>query len=466
MNFVSQEFLVFMALVLGVYFLLSHAWQNILLLVGSYVFYGWWDWRFLSLLLVSSIVDFFCGLALDLQRNGHFSQRKRKFILSFSILVNLGLLGTFKYFNFFSQSFLKVMEQIGIQCHPLLLKVVLPIGISFYTFQTMSYTIDIYRGKLRSTSKILDFMLYVSFFPQLVAGPIERATHLLPQILNNRKVTWERFCSGCQLAFWGFYKKVVIADNMAVIADTLSDTEKNSIIPVILAVYAFAFQIYGDFSGYTDIARGVARILGFDICTNFRLPYCSTNPSDFWQRWHISLSTWLRDYLYIPLGGNRKGKWNTVRNLQITMLLGGLWHGAAMRFILWGAYHGILLSLFRIFGHGKKAKAKTFEIRRGFRFWLSVILYFQLTCLGWFLFRYCRIPLSLTWGSFPIYETSLFLLIVVPFVAFQIYQYYSQKNEPWQFFPAYIRVPFYLFIFYSLVFLGSPNRYEFVYFQF
>ena len=308
MNFATVNFGVFFAIVLAVYFLLNHRWQNRFLLVASYVFYGWWDWRFLGLILLSSVVDYVCALLVDRTRHPDFSARKRRLALTASIVTNLTILGFFKYFGFFAESLVALAGDVGIQLHLPTWRIILPIGISFYTFQTMSYTIDVYRGRLRATTNLPDLMLYVSFFTQLVAGPIERGAHLMPQILNPRHVTPGGFYSGAQLAFVGLFKKLVIADNMAVLVNSVYGPGDPCGAAVLLGTYAFALQIYCDFSGYTDIARGTARMLGFDICVNFRLPYLATNPSDFWQRWHISLSSWLRDYLYIPLGGSWHGR--------------------------------------------------------------------------------------------------------------------------------------------------------------
>ena len=315
--------------------------QNGILLIASYVFYGFWDWRFLALLFVSTVVDY--NLALLIEKSE--SPGERKALLAASICVNLGILGFFKYFGFFAESFASLLNSFGFQSSTPFFNIVLPVGISFYTFQTMSYTIDVYRRKLPATRNFFDFALFVSFFPQLVAGPIERATKLLPQVLQPRKFSQSNFVEGFYLIILGLFKKVVIADNMAPIVNYIFSRDVSTLsgAEVLVGVYAFAFQIYGDFAGYTDIARGVAKWLGFDLMLNFRMPYFATSPSDFWQRWHISLSSWLRDYLYIPLGGNRQGTLLTYRNLMLTMVLGGLWHGAAWTFVAWGFFHGLIL---------------------------------------------------------------------------------------------------------------------------
>ena len=476
MSFASLEFGIFFAGVLAVYFLLDHRWQNRFLLLASYVFYGWWDWRFLGLILVSSLVDYFCALAVDRSRHEKVSETRRRCFLACSIATNLCILGFFKYYNFFADSLVVLFGELGVQLHPTTLKIVLPVGISFYTFQSMSYTIDVYRGRLRSTADLVDLLLYVSLFTQLVAGPIERGTHLLPQIRHPRFPTLDGFYGGAQLAFVGLFKKLVIADNMALLANSVYQTANPAGAEVILGTYAFALQIYCDFSGYTDIARGTARMLGFDICVNFRLPYLAANPNDFWQRWHVSLSTWLRDYLYIPLGGSRRGRLMTLRNLMITMLLGGLWHGASWHFVAWGAYHGVLLIVYRLFLGARRAREVTFRTCRGMRFWLSVMFFFQLTCLGWLLFRVTDLAQAGDLISSLVREpfwrpncASSFLLVAaggLPLLAFQVYQYYRRTPEPWTAWPWWLRASFYVTLFYALALAGAPGSNEFIYFQF
>ena len=309
------------------------------------VFYAWWDWRFVSLLAISTLTDF--TIARTLARTTVPTVRTR--LVALSLAVNLGILGFFKYAGFFADSFATAMATVGWQVDPLTLDVVLPVGISFYTFQTLSYTLDVYRKKLEPTNDLLQFAVFVSFFPQLVAGPIERARRFLPQVARPRTITPAAWESGLVLVAWGLFKKMVLADNAAALADPVFDNPAaHAGLDLWLGALAFTLQIYGDFSGYTDIARGLAKWLGFELMVNFRLPYFARGPSDFWRRWHISLSTWLRDYLYISLGGNRGTSWHTYRNLTLTMLLGGLWHGARWNFVLWGAYHGLVLVLARM----------------------------------------------------------------------------------------------------------------------
>jgi alginate O-acetyltransferase complex protein AlgI len=397
MVFNSITFLVFLAIVLTAYYRLQHRGQNVLLLVASYVFYGWWDWRFLSLLLFTSGFDYWCALWLEREtRPG-----RRKLFLSFSMIVNLGVLGVFKYFNFFADSLAHVLAAFGMQASFPVLHVILPVGISFYTFLSMSYTIDVYRRELKASHNPLDFLLYVAFFPHLVAGPIVRASYLLPQCQRPRVINPTEVTNGIWLILMGYVKKVVIADRLAGLVNwgfaqpgpPFADAN------AWLIIYAFAFQIYGDFSGYSDIARGLSKLMGFELTHNFKAPYLVSNPSAFWQHWHISLSTWLRDYLYIPLGGNRKGPGRTYANLMVTMLLGGLWHGAGAAYLLWGFFHGMMLAVHRAwhdvtgFGKrhdndpaGRKLAAEPRSVSLLVRV-MMVLVFFHLTCVGWLLFR-------------------------------------------------------------------------------
>jgi D-alanyl-lipoteichoic acid acyltransferase DltB (MBOAT superfamily) len=360
---------------------------NWLIVVASYLFYGWWDWRFLGLLLFSSLLDF--GLGLGLARCQKPAGRKA--LLATSLICNLGILGLFKYHDFFAESLAAVLNRLGVAVHYSTLGLVLPVGISFYTFQSMSYTFDVYRGTMVPTRSLVHFLAFVSFFPQLVAGPIERAAHLLPQFAQTRRITMAMLEEGVWLLIWGLFKKVVLADNLAPLVDLVYGATEYQGPAVVLGTIAFGLQIYCDFSGYSDMARGAARLLGFDIMWNFRLPYTATNLRDFWRRWHISLSTWLRDYLYISLGGNRRGPARTYLNLWLTMLLGGLWHGAAWNFVLWGAWHGLGLMVHRLLSslgltqappaHGMAARGS--KLARAAA-WLGTML-----CVfyGWLLFR-------------------------------------------------------------------------------
>lgn len=339
MLFNSGVFLQFFAAFLLLYWLVRNHLRarNLLVLTASYVFYGWWDWRFLLLLFFSSSFDFAVGLGL-----GRLAAAPpRRWLLGASIAVNLLILGFFKYYNFFSASLAELLARLNLPVQPWSLSIILPVGISFYTFQSMSYAIDVYRRQLQPTRSYLNFLAYVAFFPQLVAGPIQRANHLLPQFEKTLLISRAMVEEGVWLMIWGMFKKVVVADNLAPLADLGFGGSSFTGPSVLLGTLAFALQIYGDFSGYSDIARGSARVLGFDIIWNFDLPYAATSVRAFWRRWHISFSSWLRDYLYISLGGNRRGRARTYLNLMLTMGLGGLWHGAAWNYVLWGLWHGV-----------------------------------------------------------------------------------------------------------------------------
>ncbi len=381
MLFNSLIFVPFVLIVLGLYYSMPFRWQNWMLLIASCIFYGCWDWRYLILLLFSTSIDFIVGQKLH---DAHSPVVKKKLLL-FSCVVNLSILGFFKYFNFFIDSasyMLSVLHLGKLGAH---VTVLLPVGISFYTFHAMSYTIDIYRDKLNPIRNFADYMLFVLYFPQLVAGPIARASLLIPQVANPRKIKRSQIAEGIWLIFWGYIKKCLIADNLAPVANLVFEAKHiPNGVQCLLAIYAFAIQIYCDFSGYTDIARGLGKVMGFELSLNFNLPYIACNPPEFWQRWHISLSSWLRDYLYIPLGGNRKGTFMTYRNLVLTMVIGGLWHGAAWHFVLWGAYHGLILVLHRlIFGKKADKGVPASALNKN----LSRICMFHLTCFGWLLFR-------------------------------------------------------------------------------
>tara|TARA_B100000519_G_C14254890_1_gene444487 strand:- start:1072 stop:2493 length:1422 start_codon:yes stop_codon:yes gene_type:complete len=355
MLFNSLAYLIFLPTVFYFYWFISHKnlrIQNFLLLISSYVFYGWWDWRFLSLIFLSTVVDYFIGLKI------HYNSdyRIRKFYLWISILVNLSLLGFFKYFNFFIDTWIDLLNSFGYEHKSVwTLNLILPIGISFYTFQTMSYSLDIYFGKMKPTKDFFSFASFVSFFPQLVAGPIERASNLLPQILNNRLFKYQQIVEGLSLILWGMFKKVVIADSLGWRVDFIFNNYQNLDGGVLLlGLVYFSFQIYCDFSGYSDIAIGTAKLFGFELMSNFKFPYFSRNIGEFWRRWHISLSTWFRDYLYIPLGGSKRGKWISIRNIFIIFIVSGFWHGANWTFIIWGLSHALLYIPFYLTGKNRQ----------------------------------------------------------------------------------------------------------------
>ena len=472
MLFNTLNFALFFACVYLLYWILPRRAQNLMLLAASYFFYGCWDWRFLSLILASTAVDYFCGRALP-----GASPRARRFYLLLSLVTNLGLLGFFKYFNFFAASLQELAAPFGIHLSYSTLNIVLPVGISFYTFQTLSYTIDVYRGEIEPCRDPWDFALFVAFFPQLVAGPIERARCLLPQIRGKRTVTRAQLYEGTWLILWGLFKKVCVADRLAPMVDRIfADPSSCSGAHILVGLYAFAFQIYGDFSGYSDMARGLAKVMGFEIRLNFNLPYFAVNPSDFWKRWHISLSTWLRDYLYISLGGNRKGRFKTYRNLMLTMLLGGLWHGAAWTFVAWGFYHGTLLILHRL---AKPIlvllEPKAFLARKAW--WgARVFVMLHLTCLGWLLFRAQslgevhlmleRMVLDFGPGASAGYALISVLFIVLPLLVVQWAQFV--KNDLLVVFrwPVLLRGLFYFLLYYGITVYGVTGGKQFIYFQF
>jgi len=476
MLFNSLQFAIFFVIVYSLYRTLGHKWQNRMLLVASYVFYGAWDWRFLFLIVVSTMLDYACGLRIHALND----QNRKRLFLVVSVAGNLTILGFFKYYNFFSSSLLALLSHFGLSFKPHLFDIILPLGISFYTFQTMSYTIDIYRGKMEPTEKFFDFALFVAFFPQLVAGPIERAKHLLPQILSPRKLTLDSFYEGCYLIFWGLFQKVFVADNLAKLVDPVFDAPPPyDGIKVLVALYAFSFQIFCDFAGYSNIARGLGKCLGFDIMINFNLPYFATNPREFWRRWHISLSTWLRDYLYIPLGGNKKGRFKTYRNLAITMLLGGLWHGAAWTFVAWGIYHGVLLAIHRAFTplFEKFPSPKT-TFARNLWFFIRVIAFFHLVCLGWLLFRAHSMMqvyqmLQGLLGDFSCMFSvgfNAYVLKLVFFtwllVAVQAVQFLKKDLMVVMKAPVIVRTVFYTICYYLLIIYGVTVGKAFIYFQF
>ncbi len=477
MVFNSLEFAVFFLAVFALYHALRHRAQNLLLLVASYVFYGAWDWRFLGLIALSTVVDYAVGL--QLAATDDVARRKRWLLVS--LVTNLGILGAFKYFGFFADSLAGLAALGGLDLPRVTTEIVLPVGISFYTFQTLSYTIDIYRKRLQPTRGFLDFALFVAFFPQLVAGPIERASRLLPQVLSPRKPTSAGFGSGCWLILRGLFKKVVLADNLAPLADRVFESGADVTgLETLLGVYAFAWQIYGDFSGYSDMARGLARLLGFELMLNFDLPYLATSPSDFWRRWHISLSTWLRDYLYIPLGGNRGGRAFVVRNLMLTMLLGGLWHGAAWTFVAWGLYQGLLLVAHRSAEPALTRLAPTGPI--GARLWwgLRVVVTFHLACVGWLIFRaesfadlgrrvgtlVGSVTASIPEPGLALEWLPVLAVLILPVLLFQVVQAARRDPEVLVSAPLLVRTLVYVVVFEAIVLLGEDFGAPFIYFQF
>ncbi|MDA7558638.1 MBOAT family protein [Flavobacteriaceae bacterium] len=389
MLFNSFEYLIFLPIVFVLYwkvFTRNLQLQNGFLLLVSYLFYGWWDWRFLLLIAFSSLVDYNIGIRLDKTTDN----RRRKLLLYLSLFVNLGLLGYFKYCNFFIYNFKIALESFGFHAEYSSLQIILPVGISFYTFQTLSYTIDIYRGNLKPTRNAIQFFAYVSFFPQLVAGPIERAKNLLPQFKISKQFDINLFSKGFNQIVWGFFKKVVIADSCALYVNQIFDAPQDfNSVTLILGAVLFAFQIYCDFSGYSDIAIGTAKLFGFDLMKNFNYPYFSRDIAEFWRRWHISLSTWFRDYLYIPLGGSKGGTISKIRNTFIIFIVSGFWHGANWTFVFWGFLNALFFLPLLVTNKNRKFLNTVAEGRKlpTFKEFLQISFTFTLTTLAWVFFR-------------------------------------------------------------------------------
>ena len=473
MFFNSLDFAIFLPIVFIVYWFITNRnlkLQNFIIVLASYVFYGWWDWRFLSLIIFSTIIDYSIGIRLSKEEK----QLKRKILLWTSIGVNLGLLGFFKYFNFFIESFNAAFASAGIHTDMSSLNIILPVGISFYTFQTMSYTIDIYRNKIEHTKNILAFMAFVSFFPQLVAGPIERASHLLPQFLKNRKFDYKQASSGIKLIVWGFFKKVVIADNAAQLVNEIFKNYPNeSYLSLIVGAILFAFQIYCDFSGYSDIAIGLGRILGFDLTYNFKFPYFSSNIREFWNRWHISLSSWFRDYIYIPLGGNKVSQYRVLFNTFCVFVLSGFWHGANWTFVFWGFLHALFFMPIILLRDRFPKENFSMNIKR-----ISFIFAnFGLVCLAWVFFRaeniqdaflYLRQIFTLTGGQNTFMKTNTYLLMtiitgvgILVLLALELRTLMRRKDEI-----QFSSIGLITIVLLILFFGAFKNQADFIYFQF
>lgn len=411
MLFNSSEFLIFLPLVFVLYwFVFNHSlkWQNLLILVSSYVFYGWWDWRFLSLIAFSTLVDFVVGI----QIHNSSSERRRKAYLWISILVNLGMLCFFKYYNFFIESWVQMMQQLGLEMrHTATLSIVLPVGISFYTFQTMSYSLDIYRGQIQPTRDIISFASFVAFFPQLVAGPIERASNLLPQILSRRNFDYDKGIQGVRLIIWGMFKKVFIADSLAPEVNEIfaNYQDYHGGILAAGAIY-FGIQIYCDFSGYSDIAIGTSKLFGFDLMSNFKFPYFSRNIGEFWRRWHISLSTWFRDYLYIPLGGSKISGINSLRNIFVIFVVSGFWHGANWTFIIWGFIHALMYIPLFIQGTNRKFLSDVVAEKSLFpslKECFQILFTFSMVTVAWIFFRSPTVEIAFSYIKIIFFNFSV-----------------------------------------------------------
>ena len=467
--------MVFLPIVFLAYWVIfkdNHRYQNILILIASYFFYGWWDYRFLLLIFFSSLIDFFVGLKLQ-------TTNYKKLYLFISLTINIGLLGIFKYYNFFLESFYHILERTGYQINSFdTINIILPVGISFYTFQTMSYSIDIYRGNLKPTKSLLNFMAFVSFFPQLVAGPIERASNLLPQIEKSRSFCPSTVRKGAKLILYGLFKKIVIADSLSSYSNYVFENYVQlDSISLLIGAIAFAFQIYCDFSGYSDIGIGTSKLFGVELKSNFKFPYFARNIPDFWKRWHISLSSWFRDYLYFPLGGSRNGIIRSLINVMIIFLISGLWHGANWTFVIWGLYHAILYIPSFI---SKKILSKNFIKKQSYSITKSImttLLTFCLTTIGWIFFR------SNTVNDAFAYVVSLFLndtsidyspYMFYPFiyiVVILLMDYFWTLDErnvfELKFRNRYVKYVFYQFIIWTvIVFFTVNTQSNFIYFQF
>ncbi len=474
MVFNSLQFAAFFAVVYALYRVLPHRAQNVMLLAASYVFYGAWDWRFLGLLLGSTVIDFLVARYISRER----SRPKRRLALLLSLVYNLGVLGFFKYFNFFADGLVRAFSLAGWRADPVTLHVLLPMGISFYTFMTISYVIDVYRDEITPEDNLIDFALFVAYFPHLVAGPILRASKLLPQITHRRVLTREQSVEGLWLVGWGLFQKMFVADNLSeIVASAYRPGLSASGAQVLVATYAFAFQIYGDFAGYSNMARGISKLLGIELNVNFRFPYFVASPQEFWRHWHISLSTWLRDYLYIPLGGSRASETATKRNLMITMVLGGLWHGAAWTFVLWGVYQGLALVTARSLMRWADARGISVAPGLNWRRAALVVLMFHVTCFGWLIFRAesaahigsltRRVVTDLV-PSMHTLPASLapVLLIVAPLMIVHAYQArHESESAPLGLVPP-IRYALYAGVFYLVLLFGSFEGAQFIYFQF
>lgn len=481
MLFNSLEFLIFLPVVFCLYWFVFNKnlfFQNLLILFASYLFYGWWDYRFLSLIIFSTVVDFFIGQKIHMSKD----LKLRKMYLILSLATNLGILGFFKYFNFFIDSFIDLVALTGYSLeNQWTLNIILPVGISFYTFQTLSYTIDIYRKQLTPTNNFISFAAFVAFFPQLVAGPIERAKNLLPQFKINRSFSYKSSVDGLRQILWGFFKKIVIADNCAIVANAIfSNPESFNGIELLIGALFFTFQIYGDFSGYSDIAIGVGRLFGFTLMKNFAYPYFSRDIAEFWRRWHISLSSWFRDYVYIPLGGSRGSEFLKLRNTFIIFLVSGFWHGANWTFLMWGLLNALYFIPLLISNKNREnidivAKAKMFP---SFKELVQIFSTFSLTVIAWIFFRSESLSQAFLIIS-KIFSPTLFIcptitnqmiintFLLLIFISMEWIGRESEyalerlllKNK------IYFRWMMY-FILIFLILIFSDNQQEFIYFQF
>jgi alginate O-acetyltransferase complex protein AlgI len=477
MVFNSIVFGIFIAIFFPLYWTLTGRARMWLCLLGSYLFYGWWDWRFLGIVMFTTILDYSLGILIENQTD---PAKKSRMVL-ISVISNLGFLGFFKYFNFFAASLKDGLNSMGFHANWESLNIILPIGISFYTFQSMSYTIDVYREEIKAERDFWRYTTFVSFFPQLVAGPIVRAKTFLPQFQGgDKKFEWNRFIEGLAQVLWGFFKKVAIADSIAPFVDQIFALPSNfSSISCFIGIILYSFQIYCDFSGYSNIACGLAQMLGFDFPWNFRTPYFSKNFSEFWTRWHISLSSWLRDYLYISLGGNRGGKWMTYRNNMLTMLIGGLWHGANWTFVFWGFLHGAYLIIQRQISKPLSILEEKLGLPKWFTNAYSMLCVYALTCFAWVFFRAkdfatgwavcAKVVSNEGWGldtltdKFIVFKAFglIFILLTAEIIHNNVKNLQTLAIEN-----PYFRVVSYATLMVLLAFFGTFSASAFIYFQF
>lgn len=481
MLFNSISFAIFLPIVFFLYWFMTNKnlkLQNLLLLVASYYFYACWDWRFMFLLMFSTFLDYYTGLKIEESKN----QNLRKFWLWLSVGINLGFLGFFKYYNFFAESFAEMLQNFGLQVNPWTLKVILPVGISFYTFHGLSYVLDIYFKRIKAERNFVEYAVFVSFFPLLVAGPIERATHLLPQIKVKREFSYEKAVDGLRQILWGLFKKMVIADNCAVFANQIfANSATASGSELVLGALFFTFQIYGDFSGYSDIALGTARLFGIDLLRNFAFPYFSRDIAEFWRRWHISLSSWFRDYLYIPLGGSKGGNWMRIRNTFAIFLVSGFWHGANWTFIIWGFLNALFImpSIILKTNRNNLEIVAMNKLIPSLRDVFNILLTFSLTVFAWIFFRAESVHHAIEY-IVGIFNASLFTvpdvktaayatLILIAF--FMLIEWIGREHQfALQDFlvkkPRFIRWLFYGFIILLIGLFLQTHETPFIYFQF
>lgn len=475
MTFTSPTFVIFMAIFLPLYAITSGQWRLYLIFISSVIFYGWWDYRFLALIGTTITVDYFVSLQIHKTED----PRRRKAWLTMSLVINLGILFFFKYCNFFVNSIGSVARLMFAPTDLPFLEVILPVGISFYTFHSLSYTLDVYMRIMEPEKSWIRYASFVMFFPQLVAGPIARADYLLPQLHVDHQLKWTNFLSGMQLVVWGFFMKCVIADTQAGFVDSVFLwPQQHSSISLAVAVLIYSFQIYGDFAGYSFIAIGLGEILGFDLRRNFDRPYFSTSFSEFWQRWHISLSSWLRDYLYKPLGGNRHGTLNTYRNLMLTMLIGGIWHGASWNFVIWGGLHGVYLVIQRLLAPAYQILVTSIRIPTWLLQPVSMLFVFSLTCLTWVFFRAQSLEIAIQ----IIYRIVFFdgqgldslsnkieairgllligLLLICEWISFRIPVRQTLAQQPW------LAILTGAAVIWTIAFFGTFGGNSFIYFQF